>query len=75
MDGNDALIGMMLESNIGEGNQKLTDDLSALKYGVSITDECISWETTENLLLSAHEQLLEQGETGCNGRYSIPKVA
>ena len=56
--GNDALIGLMLESNLYEGNQKTTDNLSPTKYGVSITDECISWQTTEELLLYAHEQLL-----------------
>ena len=56
--GNDSLIGLMLESNLFEGNQKFSGDLSALKYGVSITDECISWETTENLLPSAADQLV-----------------
>ncbi len=54
---NEALMGLMLESNLHEGNQKFSGDVSALKYGVSITDECISWETTENLLLWAHEKL------------------
>ena len=56
--GNDALIGLMLESNLHESNQKFSGDFSKLKYGVSITDECISWETTENLLLSATEKLV-----------------
>ena len=44
----------MLESNIHEGNQKITDNL---KYGVSLTDACIDWETTENLLLSLADKL------------------
>ncbi len=57
LDGNEALIGLMLESNLHEGNQAFTGDASTLKYGVSITDECISWETTEQLLLWAHEKL------------------
>ena len=57
ISGNEALIGLMLESNLFAGNQKFTGDVSTLKYGVSITDECISWETTEALLLSAHEKL------------------
>ena len=56
-DGNDNIIGLMLESNIHEGNQKCTGDRQALKYGVSITDECISWETTEELIRSAYERL------------------
>ncbi|MDJ0814688.1 MAG: 3-deoxy-7-phosphoheptulonate synthase [Desulfobacterales bacterium] len=55
--GNDALIGLMMESNLFEGNQKFSGDLNSLKYGVSITDECISWETTERLLLTAAEKL------------------
>lgn len=55
--GNTSIAGVMLESNLHEGNQKFTGDVSALKYGVSITDECISWETTESLLLSTHERL------------------
>ncbi len=58
MDGNECLIGMMLESNLGAGNQKNTGDLSTMAYGVSITDACISWETTEKLITSAHVQLL-----------------
>jgi 3-deoxy-7-phosphoheptulonate synthase len=61
LDGNEALIGLMLESNLHEGNQAFTDDVSNLKYGVSITDECISWETTEQLLLCAHERICNAG--------------
>ncbi|QDU12119.1 Phospho-2-dehydro-3-deoxyheptonate aldolase, Tyr-sensitive [Gimesia aquarii] len=55
--GNETIIGLMLESNLHAGNQKLTDDLSQLQYGVSITDECIDWEETESLILTAHEKL------------------
>lgn len=66
MDGNDRITGMMLESNIHEGKQKNTGDRSTLEYGVSITDACISWETTEQLILSAHDQLLRQnGKEAC----------
>jgi 3-deoxy-7-phosphoheptulonate synthase len=57
MDGNGAIVGLMLESNLHEGNQKNTCELSNMKYGVSITDACISWESTEKLILSAHEHL------------------
>jgi len=56
LDGNDSLVGLMLESNLFEGNQKIAQDPAALKYGVSITDECISWETTEKLILSATDK-------------------
>ncbi len=45
------LIGVMLESNLHFGNQPLPQDLSQLRYGVSITDACMDWETTERLLL------------------------
>lgn len=55
--GNKNLVGMMLESNLNPGNQALTNDLSELKYGVSITDGCIGWEETERLILNAHEKL------------------
>ncbi len=56
--GNKSIIGMMLESNLHEGAQKNTGDLNTMKYGVSITDACISWETTRELILSAHEKLI-----------------
>lgn len=58
--GSDAISGLMLESNLAAGNQKYNGDLSALKYGVSITDECIDWETTESLLLWADEVLAQR---------------
>ncbi|MND08079.1 Phospho-2-dehydro-3-deoxyheptonate aldolase, Tyr-sensitive [compost metagenome] len=48
---------MMVESNLFEGNQKIPADLSQLKYGVSVTDQCSDWETTEPLILKAHERL------------------
>jgi 3-deoxy-7-phosphoheptulonate synthase len=48
--GNSSIIGLMLESNLAEGNQKVGDDIKALKYGVSITDACIDWDHTEALI-------------------------
>jgi 3-deoxy-7-phosphoheptulonate synthase len=47
----------MLESHLNWGNQPIPDDLSMLKYGVSVTDACIDWETTEETILSAHQSL------------------
>ena len=47
--GSDDIFGVMIESNINEGNQPV-GPLESLKYGVSITDSCIGWEDTENLL-------------------------
>ena len=55
--GNNTLVGLMLESNLFEGNQKYSPNPEKMAYGVSITDECISWETTEELLLAAHKTL------------------
>lgn len=52
--GNSPIFGMMVESNLEEGNQKLS---AKLKPGVSITDSCISWTTTESLILKAAERL------------------
>jgi 3-deoxy-7-phosphoheptulonate synthase len=57
LSGNSSLIGLMLESNLQEGNQVFTGNAASLKYGVSITDECISWQATEQLLLWAHANL------------------
>lgn len=57
VSGNTNLMGMMLESHLHEGNQKITGDLSQLKYGVSITDACVSWELTEQLLESAYQSM------------------
>jgi 3-deoxy-7-phosphoheptulonate synthase len=66
--GNDSLIGLMLESNLFEGNQKFSGNLKTLKYGLSITDECISWQTTEHLLLSAAEKLVNSNNRGSSDR-------
>ena len=51
--GNRGVIGLMLESHLNEGNQSLGDDPSALRYGVSITDACIGWDETVELLREA----------------------
>ena len=57
LDGNRSLVGFMLESNLHWGSQPLTSDRSQLQYGVSVTDACIDWSTTEGLLLSLDERL------------------
>ncbi|SDZ83252.1 3-deoxy-7-phosphoheptulonate synthase [Microbulbifer marinus] len=59
LDGNQSIIGIMVESNLKAGNQKILDDHSQMEYGVSVTDKCIDWETTESLLLKMAEQLRE----------------
>jgi 3-deoxy-7-phosphoheptulonate synthase len=50
LEGNRSIIGIMLESNLQAGNQSIPADLTQLKYGISVTDACIDWETTETLL-------------------------
>lgn len=55
--GNKSLIGVMVESNLHAGNQPMQKNPADLKYGISITDECINWETTERLLVSGHQKL------------------
>ncbi len=57
LEGNRSIVGAMLESNLGWGNQKLTADLSQLEYGVSITDACIDWPTTGKTLREARAKL------------------
>jgi len=57
VEGNKSIVGLMLESNLNWGNQSIPSDLTQLKYGVSVTDACIDWKTTEQCLLSAHEKL------------------
>jgi 3-deoxy-7-phosphoheptulonate synthase len=57
LDGNRSIVGFMLESNIEAGNQPIPEDLSKLRYGVSVTDACIDWPATEKLLRSAHAEL------------------
>lgn len=55
--GDDSIIGLMLESNLRPGKQKLGASRDDLLYGVSITDGCIDWPSTEQLILDAHQQL------------------
>lgn len=60
LSNDDSVIGMMVESNLYEGKQAISEDLSKLRYGVSITDACVSWETTEQMLETAHTALLSR---------------
>ncbi len=54
--GHGSLVGCMLESNLFEGNQRLLDP-NDLAYGVSITDGCIGWQETEQIILDAYTRL------------------
>lgn len=57
LEGNQSIIGLMVESHLSAGNQKIPKDLKELQYGVSITDACIDWDTTEASILAMHEKL------------------
>lgn len=57
VDGNNSIIGLMVESHLGWGSQSIPKDLGQLKYGVSITDACIDWDTTEKAVLSMRDKL------------------
>jgi len=60
-DGNRSIRGVMIESFIEPGNQPIPADLSRLKYGVSVTDRCVDWATTERMLRHAHRMLVCRG--------------
>ena len=53
LNGNHSIIGFMIESNLEAGNQPIPADRTQLKYGVSVTDPCIDWPTTETILREA----------------------
>jgi 3-deoxy-7-phosphoheptulonate synthase len=55
--GNRSLVGVMIESNIVAGKQNIPADLSQLKYGCSVTDGCVDWETTETMIRDAAKSL------------------
>ncbi len=57
--GNQAIIGLMVESYLQEGNQPFPRERASLRYGVSITDACVSWELTERMLRAAAAKLAE----------------
>jgi len=55
--GNQSIVGIMLESNIYSGSQQLTENPADLTYGVSITDECIGWEETQKIIHNVYQRL------------------
>ena len=57
LEGNNSIVGLMVESHLGWGNQSIPKNLCDLKYGVSITDACIDWDTTEKSLRNMHAKL------------------
>jgi len=56
-EGNSSIVGLMLESNLGAGSQPIPEDLTRLRYGVSVTDACIDWDTTAEVIRKARAEL------------------
>jgi 3-deoxy-7-phosphoheptulonate synthase len=59
VEGTKSLIGAMVESNLFEGSQPIPNNLKDLRYGVSLTDSCIGWETTERMLRWGYAALVK----------------
>lgn len=57
LEGNCSILGIMLESHLSSGKQPLLENPQNLSYGVSITDPCLGWEETKELLLWADRLL------------------
>ena len=64
LEGNKSIIGLMLESFIKAGNQTIPQNLNDLKYGISVTDACMDWETTEKSII----EMASKVESILNGR-------
>ena len=58
-EGNRSVVGFMIESFIEPGQQPIPADRTALKYGCSVTDACVGWDTTVEMLRGAHDVLRE----------------
>ena len=56
-DGNQSIIGLMIESNLNAGNQSIPETITDLRYGISVTDKCLDWETTEATIRNGHRAL------------------
>lgn len=63
-NGNQSIVGVMIESNLVAGNQPIPEDLSKLTYGCSVTDGCVDWSTTEQMLRDAAVRLRSAGQAG-----------
>jgi len=57
LEGNQSIQSLMVESHLNWGNQSIPEDLADLQYGVSVTDACIDWETTEKAIRDMREKL------------------
>lgn len=65
VEGNESIVGLMLESHLHEGRQNIPSDLDDLAYGVSVTDACINWSTTEESLREIADVVCETLRSRC----------
>jgi len=59
LEGNRSIVGVMIESNLEWGSQPIPSNLADLQYGVSVTDACIDWKTTESSLKQMGDKLAD----------------
>ena len=60
IEGNQSIVGLMVESNLEWGNQSIPEKLSDLKYGVSVTDACVDWDTTETMIRELRDKVKDK---------------
>ena len=60
LEGNKSIVGLMVESNLNWGNQKIPANLKDLKYGVSVTDACVDWSTTATMIKEFRRKVKEK---------------
>jgi 3-deoxy-7-phosphoheptulonate synthase len=63
LEGNTSIVGAMIESHLSGGNQKLSSNPDDLEYGVSVTDACVDWKTTESSILAMADKLRQALKT------------
>ncbi|QLH37534.1 MAG: 3-deoxy-7-phosphoheptulonate synthase [Parachlamydiaceae bacterium] len=70
IEGNPFIRGMLLESHLNAGNQQMTR-LSDLQYAVSLTDPCLDWSTTENLVQWAYRKIKQENSLKNSSKNAI----
>lgn len=68
LEGNQSIRGVLLESHLNAGNQQMSGSPAQLQYAVSLTDPCLDWPTTENLIRWAHQKIKNENsiKSSCN---------
>lgn len=68
VDGNKSIVAAMIESNLNGGSQKILSNPNDMEYGVSVTDGCVDWETTEASILEMADKLRDVLKTRNEGK-------